>query len=78
MIQGFVSQPDATASHNELHRKLFRLAFCILPDVTNTLPTTTTLQEGYGQIYQSTGNNIERRLYLNIYGTLTYVRLHGV
>lgn len=76
-MDGYVRLNDLSAQHNDMHRKLFRLSLSILPDITNTIPTTDTLQSGYGQIYESTGNNVERRLYLNIYGNLTYVRLHG-
>ena len=79
MIPGFVAQQDVTAEHNEQHRKLFRLSFCILPNVTTSVPTTTTLQEMFGQIYEGTiGVNIDRRLYLNVFGTLTYIKLENV
>ena len=78
MIPGFTAQQDVKSEHNEQHRKLFRLSFCILPNVTTSVPTTTTLQEMFGQIYEgASGSNIERRLYLNVFGNMVYIKLEN-
>ena len=75
-MDGYVRLNDLSAQHNDMHRKLFRMSLAILPDVTTTVPTTDTLQSGYGQFYEGTiGDNVERRLYFSLLGNLIYIEL---
>ena len=69
MIPEYQVLPEIDSLHNELHRKVFGLAFCILQEVATTVPTTDNLPSGYAQFYDK---NNTRRLYVNLNGELIY------
>ena len=69
MIPEFQVLPETDAKHNELHRKIFGLAFCILQEVATTIPTIDTLSSGYAQFYES---GTTRRLFVNLNGNIIY------
>ena len=69
MIPEYQVLPEIDAIHNELHRKVFGLAFCILAEVATTPPTTDSLPSGYAQFYNKLNT---RRLYVNLENELIY------
>ena len=69
MIPEYQVLPELDSQHNNLHRKLFGFAFCILQEVATTTPTTDSLLPGYAQFYNKAET---RRLYVNLEGELIY------
>ena len=72
MIPDYKQLEDLSVLHNEMHRKLFRFSFYMLPDKVTTAPTTDTLPPLACVLYESGST---RRIYFNFLGTLTYLAL---
>ena len=75
MIPFYKHLEKIEADHDDQHRLLFRFAWTILPDITSTVPTTTTLQPNFAQIYLS---GTTYRIYFNINNSLYYWNLTKV
>ena len=71
MIGEFVTLSELSSSHNNLHRKLYKLSFAIMPEVSSVIPTLDTLPNMTGQFYDD-GITGTRRLYINFNGHLVY------
>ncbi len=72
MIQGYLALNELSQQHNEMHRKLFQFGLAILPKTFTSVPTLDEIPSGYCAYYES---GTTRRIYLDFFGTLTYMAL---